>query len=151
METLFSVPGYPHLSVTEDGRVFSSKSNRWLAQTLAGTDRRPYVYTGKTKKCVHQLVALAFYGERPEGKEVRHLDGNKLNNHKDNLRYGTRSENQLDSVNHGSHSFVKVNRQVAEEIRRLHSLGWKSSELVKEFNLSKANVSKIVNNKIWRT
>lgn len=46
--------------------------------------------------CVHTLVALAFIGPRPEGCDIRHLDGNPLNNHADNLAYGTRTENILD-------------------------------------------------------
>lgn len=53
---------------------------------------------------VHQLVMLAFIGERPPGMEIRHLDGVKTNNRLDNLTYGTRSENILDRVRHGEHN-----------------------------------------------
>lgn len=53
---------------------------------------------------IHVLVARAFLGERPPGLEVRHLDGNHANNVITNLTYGTRSENQLDRVRHGTHS-----------------------------------------------
>lgn len=49
----------------------------------------------------HILVAAAFIGPRPEGKEVCHNDGNPENNHVSNLRYGTRSENLLDRIKHG--------------------------------------------------
>lgn len=56
----------------------------------------------RTQK-VHQLVAAAFLGPRPGGMEVRHLDGNPLNNRLDNLAYGTPSENSLDSIRHGTH------------------------------------------------
>ncbi|MGC5028163.1 NUMOD4 motif-containing HNH endonuclease [Tsukamurella sp. DT100] len=52
---------------------------------------------------VHVLVAAAFYGPRPEGMETRHLDGDPTNNRVENLRYGTRSENHLDRVLHGTH------------------------------------------------
>ncbi len=57
---------------------------------------------------VHRLVAEAFLGERPEGEEVRHLDGNPANNALPNLCYGTRSENNLDSVRHGTHAMANV-------------------------------------------
>jgi hypothetical protein len=42
------------------------------------------------------LVALAFLGPCPDGQEVRHLDGDPLNNRVDNLEYGSRTENILD-------------------------------------------------------
>ena len=59
---------------------------------------------GKTQvRTVHSLVAEAFIGPRPEGREVCHNDGNPANNRLDNLRYGTSSDNQLDKVRHGTH------------------------------------------------
>jgi hypothetical protein len=58
---------------------------------------------GKTRT-VHRLVAAAFIGPCPDGQEVRHLDGNPTNNAVENLKYGTRSENLLDRVRHGTHN-----------------------------------------------
>jgi hypothetical protein len=52
---------------------------------------------------VHQLVAEAFIGECPDGMEPRHGDGDPGNNAASNLSYGTKSENCLDSVRHGTH------------------------------------------------
>jgi hypothetical protein len=57
----------------------------------------------KTHRDVHALVALAFLGPRPDDREVRHLDGDPLNCRATNLAYGTRSENMLDKVRHGTH------------------------------------------------
>ena len=51
---------------------------------------------------VHSLVASAFLGPLPNGQEVRHLDGNRLNNLVDNLKYGTHKENQGDRLKHGT-------------------------------------------------
>ena len=46
------------------------------------------------EKYVHKLVALEFMRE-PQAHEntIDHIDGNKLNNHVDNLRWATHSEN----------------------------------------------------------
>lgn len=51
---------------------------------------------------VHWLVTAAFIGPKPDGLVVRHLDGNRLNNHIENLVYGTHTENRLDSTAHGT-------------------------------------------------
>jgi HNH endonuclease/NUMOD4 motif len=52
---------------------------------------------------VHRLIMLAFVGPCPEGMEVCHNDGVKLNNTLSNLRYDTKSANQYDSIRHGTH------------------------------------------------
>ena len=57
---------------------------------------------GKTR-LVHHLVLLAFVGPRPVGLEIRHLNGNRADSRLANLAYGTRSENQMDSIRHGTH------------------------------------------------
>lgn len=51
---------------------------------------------------VHTLVARMFIGPRPRGMEIRHLDGDCLNNRADNLAYGTPSRNQRDRHWHGT-------------------------------------------------
>lgn len=56
---------------------------------------------------VHGLVAAAFIGPRPEGMQVCHNDGDKLNNRRENLRYDTASENVRDSVRHGTQAMSR--------------------------------------------
>jgi hypothetical protein len=51
---------------------------------------------------VHVLVCEAFHGPRPEGMQVRHLNGNETDNRASNLAWGTRSENEIDKVHHGT-------------------------------------------------
>lgn len=52
----------------------------------------------------HQLVMLAFVGERPKGQEVRHLNDIRHDNRLGNLAYGTRSDNMYDCIRNGSHN-----------------------------------------------
>jgi hypothetical protein len=60
---------------------------------------------GRTR-LVHQMVLAAHAGPRPDGQEVRHLDGDPLNNWLANLAYGTPSENSADKVRHGTHPWA---------------------------------------------
>ena len=55
---------------------------------------------------LHVMVAEAFYGERPLGHYVRHLDGDRTHNHLANLAFGTPSDNSYDTVRHGRHPAV---------------------------------------------
>lgn len=51
---------------------------------------------------VHILVAAAFLGPCPEGMEVCHNNGDRLDNRPENLRYDTHSANMLDRREHGT-------------------------------------------------
>lgn len=105
--------------VSDQGRVRSltrqivqlARSGKPYAKTLVGrllapgvaSNGYPTVALGRgNTRTVHSLVAEAFIGPCPAGKEVRHLDGNRLNPRLANLAHGTRSENILDAVAHGS-------------------------------------------------
>jgi len=49
----------------------------------------------KSNQTVHRLVARAFITNESNKPQVNHKDGNKLNNHLDNLEWVTVSENGL--------------------------------------------------------
>lgn len=51
----------------------------------------------------HVVVLEAFVGPRPSGHEALHLDANRANASLSNLKWGTRSENQLQRVADGHH------------------------------------------------
>lgn len=50
------------------------------------------------KVLVHRLVAYQKFGGQifQKGLQVRHIDGNKLNNREDNIEIGTQSDNMMD-------------------------------------------------------
>lgn len=105
-----SIPGFPGYEVSSRGRVRSFK--RGPAGQILSTppNGRGYAYVrlasplgGHPGREVHTLVAEAFHGPRPDGLQVRHLDGCKNHNWVENLAYGTRTQNAIDSVQHGQH------------------------------------------------
>lgn len=54
-----------------------------------------------SSKTIHRLVALAYLPNPNNLPEVNHIDGNKLNNHVDNLEWVTRSENMIHAYSIG--------------------------------------------------
>lgn len=67
-----------------------------------------YKSADRTFYKVHCLVLSAFVGPRPEGMEGCHNNGDPQDNRLSNLRWDTRSGNQRDSVEHGTHRSTRV-------------------------------------------
>jgi len=91
------VPYGRHKGMTYKGKdltLFMTNSYPSVKLSKAGLTKTIYV---------HELVLLAFEGDRPassERSEIRHLDGDKLNNRLSNLKYGTTKENAADRKLH---------------------------------------------------
>jgi hypothetical protein len=97
--------------VSSDGCVRSTRrrgtEGREIHQRLTRREH-PYrsVRLWRDGKCVTKRVATiaatAFLGPRPDALEVRHLNGDSLDNRVSNLKYGTGAENAQDSIKHGT-------------------------------------------------
>ena len=105
------IPGWPLYAVGDDGTVWSKWSGAW--QELApipctGGHVRvnlspPNAPSKKVPHFIQCLVLEAFEGPRPTRKhEACHFDGDKWNNRRDNLYWGTKSQNNLDRTRHRS-------------------------------------------------
>jgi hypothetical protein len=82
-----------------------------------------YVNLGTNKKAfrLHRLIAQSFL-ENPENKNhVAHIDGNRLNNRVENLRWSTAKENEADKKRHGRAVFniIKYNQKKQQEARQV--------------------------------
>lgn len=120
MEVWKPVPDYEGLySVSNLGRIRSEsrtitlkngRSRRWpesILKPFKNSDGYLRVELWKNNKqqtrFVHRLVLEAFVGEAPPGTQACHWNDTPENNRLENLRWGTKSENTLDSVRNGSH------------------------------------------------
>lgn len=106
-ETWKPIDGYPKYEVSDTGRVRSFWFTRGTTEPRIlrpAADPKGYLHVrlsndeGARTFKVHPLVARAFLGPRPQGLQVRHLDGNNQNNRVSNLAYGTQLENMADRV-----------------------------------------------------
>ena len=152
------IPNYPKYLVTDDGRVWSIKTYRWL---------KPFLRSGYPSVCisnqrgfknerVHRIVLEAFVGPCPSDMVCRHLDGNPLNNNSDNLKWGTCAENQKDRSIHGtsnkskmynmgeSHPSSKLKESEVRNIIELYHLGiYSLKDLAKEYNVYYTTIQKL--------
>lgn len=97
-----AVVGHPKYLVSDDGQVYSTRSNGLLKLSVLASGHLRAVVDG-SHRTVHSLLAEAFIGPRPHNQEVRHLNGNPSDNRIENLTYGSKSENAYDSIEHGTH------------------------------------------------
>lgn len=122
--------GYPDVRLRKEGRTYSI--------------------------AIHRLVAAAFLGPRPEGQQIRHLDGDKMNANDWNLRYGSAVENAQDKVLHGRSFFTgasnpkaKISAIDAQAIRELYKGGRPAKAIAEDFGLHESTVHRIVSGRYW--
>lgn len=102
-----AVPGAPGYEASSLGRVRSFRRGEPQIKSVRLHANKYFYFNlwidgvGETTWTVHRAVATAFHGPRPSGLVCRHLDGQHTNNRADNLAWGTPSQNNLDTVDHG--------------------------------------------------
>lgn len=159
------IPGYPCYWASDSGRIASTKQGGWRVlrprvNNKGYSELSVHNGTGFVTMRVHTLVALAFYGARPSCLVTRHLDGNKLNNRVDNLRYGTNLENEEDSRLHGVKGPGKVNVganngrakltwEAVDEIRRRLKTQ-RNRDVCIAMGVSSTTVARIAANTHWK-
>lgn len=109
------IPNYSNYYINSTGLIFNEKtgtvlkhqvnSNGYLTVNLYNTKGR------KTFK-VHILVAVVFVPNPDNKPDVDHIDGDKLNPHKDNLRWCTHEENCAWARQKGLHLISREKKTV---------------------------------------
>ena len=134
-------------------------------QNSSGYNRVSMNLEGKSKEYfVHRLVAQLFV-ENPNNYDfVNHKDGNKLNNHCDNLEWCTRSENERHAWQNGlktketasrpgeQHGMHKLTQKDVDYIRTIHKpydKNFGSKALGIRFNVDEQTITDIVHGRTW--
>lgn len=97
MENWSKVKGFDLYSISDYGNIRNDKSGRILKQRVS-TGGYACLIIVKNKKhylrYIHRLVGEAFLPNPNNLPQIDHIDGNKLNNAVNNLRWVTVSENR---------------------------------------------------------
>lgn len=165
------IPDFPDYEITTDGQIWScpritpyynfKRGGCWIVPSLTpnGYLRLKLYRKGKRHyRSVHRLVLETFVGPCPSGMECRHLDGNKQNNHLDNLCWGTKSQNAYDAIKDGGWPDIRGekngNTSLSEqEVRRILIMFrdgvYSKQELAERFKVDRKTIWNIVNRRTW--
>lgn len=166
------VPGHLALEVTSCGRVrrglSSSRTDivsgfEYRLQTCKqGYRRVTRSHLGRVNTFrVHILVALTFLGPKPAPEyQVNHKDGDKTNNHVENLEWVTPSKNSLHAVRTGLSKVklggetnnVKLTPSQVKFIRQHHQAGhpqFGTNPLAEKFSVCRDTIRHIMSGKTW--
>lgn len=105
MEIFKTIPGYPDYQISDTGRIWNVKTQRYLKPSKKSNGY--YVINlvainGKRKKeLVHRLIAITFLPNPNNYPEVNHIDRNRGNNVLSNIEWCNRSQNMRNArTNH---------------------------------------------------
>ena len=104
---------------------------------------------GKTRM-VHELVLRAFVGDPPDKHECCHNNGVSTDNRLSNLRWGTRSENNVDAVKHGTRGKLTAGQVVQIRIRLKTCRHGEQTEIAKEYGVSLCTINSIKFGRIYK-
>ncbi len=161
-EGIYKISNYGRVKRLYHGyKIVNRILNPWTDKKT-GYQRVDLCWDGTTtRKRIHQLVLENFVGPRGEKMEGRHLDGNKQNNRIDNLKWGTKSENQQDRVVHGTTSRgvgnAKLDSNQVSQIKNLLQSGkngnlgprYSHNTIANMFGVTRSAITDINTGKRW--
>ena len=155
METLMdefwkSIPGDYLYEISDKGRVRNLCTGHVLVPMMTGS-RRPSAQRAKVRVStkprvdleVGALVLTIFYGPRPDGAVVMHLDDDPTNNSTDNLRWGTSADNARDMARKGRGGNQCLSPEQVVAIAQRRMAGERGRTLALEYGVSEQRICDI--------
>lgn len=152
------IPDFPDYEASDSGLIRNSVTGRVRnikARNCNGTGyyMTPMRVNGQWRlRTVHRLVAAAFLGPCPSGREVNHKNSNKLDNCADNLEYVTHQQNSRHHFDTRTRpdpreSFSPAMReQILIELKS----GCTQNSLATKYGVAQATISKIARGKGYK-
>lgn len=143
---LIQINGYPNYKIAENGSIVGARG--WLLKydvNSVGYYRVTLSSKGEAKRFfVHRLVAEHFC-VNPHGlPSVNHKDGNRKNNHKDNLEWCTNSYNVKDGFLRGRRAANRVPEWLERAIWEEYSIIGNKTAVASTFGLSVDTVHRVI-------
>lgn len=151
------IPEFPDYSITEDGKVWSHRRNKFLKPFI----RNGYysINLGETgrNKTIHRIMATLFISNPYNKPCVNHIDGMRTNNSIDNLEWCTYKENTAHAYNTGLAKNMKGSQcgtaSLSEDdvikIKQYIEQGCMLKDIASMFNVHPSTVSDIKRGKSW--
>ena len=148
---MIDITGYDGLyAITDDGKVWSYRKNKFLKPFLARGYSKVRLYTNDANKqfLIHRLVAEAFLPNPQNLPQINHKDENKLNNSVDNLEWCDAKYN----INYGEHN-KNVARSHCKKVYciELDKVFESAKSAAIQLNLSDSNIAKCCKGKYKTT
>ena len=135
---------YSKYYATEDGKIWSEKSHKFLSQSLRGEYLKVSLFVdGEIKtESVHRLIAETFIPNPNNLPMVNHKDENKLNNNVDNLEwvsaetncnYGNRN-NKISKTNKEKFKDTEIKRGKHPEAIQIAMCDPQTQEIIQIFD-----------------
>lgn len=139
------------ISIDESGNIYyNNKIVKPFIQSRGYLQVSLYPYGIRTKLLVHRLVAIA-YLNCDSKNVVSHKDGNKLNNHKDNLIVHSRKNAMKES--YSKNPWDTANNYILneEDVNKIREVGYTKNtlETANEYGVSRSTIQKILSRSIW--
>jgi HNH endonuclease len=146
--------------ISDEGFVLSAKTGKRKA-TCKGNKGYNHISLVKDGRqhgtTIHRLVLLHFKPNPLGLPQTRHLDGDKDNNHIDNLEWGSQSDNEIDKRQHGTsqegagNGGAKLTESQVLEIRSAWAAGGAYQRVIGlRYGISQTTVWSIVRRHTWR-
>lgn len=136
-------------------RTYSGRVMKPQLMSVGYLSVRPTVNGENVSFYVHDLVAAAFLGQKPDGASVNHIDGVKTNNVPANLEYVTHAQNMRHAADSAlmvrgeSHPQHKLTESRVRQLRLDRAGGMSFSKLAAKHGVSIATAFNAANGKNW--
>lgn len=120
------------------GHIYKYTTNRGKEAKLNTNNKYLHVNINGKAHTVHRLVALAWIPNPLNKPQVNHKDGNKQNNHVDNLEWVTNLENRRHAIknNFPRKNINKIHDSDMPKIKQLRDCGKTLKEIAELYNVT---------------